>query len=289
MQLYVADYLGDTQHLTTEQHGAYLLLLMTMWRHGGQLPNDEKKLARIARVSPRRWHLLRGDLMDFFTIEGDTITQERLKREHQKAVSISAKRSNSGRLGGHAKALKNKEPPLANATDLPKHSARVSQPHKESTLSNAHVHEHGSHISQDWQPDASNLMEAGAYFDPQRITLEAEKFRDHYRTVPGERGRSRNWSIEWRKWIRRAVDFDANSKRRTSKNEPTPAEKRAEPLREATREFLADNDARGSGVSTEPVAEPFPDPPGEGRLARSGRGLQQIAFAIPEIESAGGD
>jgi uncharacterized protein YdaU (DUF1376 family) len=130
MQLYVADYLGDTQHLTTEQHGAYLLLLMAMWRAGGMLPNDEKKLARIARVSARRWHLVAPDVLDFFDIEGDQITQKRLVEEHQKAVSISEKRSNSGSLGGKAKALKNKDTGLANAKQLLKHS-HIPEPYKE--------------------------------------------------------------------------------------------------------------------------------------------------------------
>lgn len=131
MTLYVADYLGDTMHLSTEEHGAYLLLLMAMWRAGGALENDPLKLARAARVSPKRWHLIAPSVMDYFEVEGGHITQKRLKRELEKALSISEKRKTSGKAGAEAKALKNKEAAQANAKADLQHRARVPEPEPE--------------------------------------------------------------------------------------------------------------------------------------------------------------
>lgn len=65
MKLWVADYLGDTQHLTTLEHGAYLLLIMAYWQRGS-LPADEDDLARIARLSPYLWKKHRETLAGLF-------------------------------------------------------------------------------------------------------------------------------------------------------------------------------------------------------------------------------
>jgi len=123
MQLYVADYLGDTRHLTTEQHGAYLLILMTMWRAGGYLPNDDAKLARIAGLSVAKWRKLSPDILDLLTVDGDQVTQARLLKEIENANEKSSKRSEAGKLGVAAKSLKNNNVPQANAEPLLKHSS----------------------------------------------------------------------------------------------------------------------------------------------------------------------
>lgn len=115
MPLFVADYLADTTDLTTEQHGAYLLLLMALWRHGGTLPNDPAKLARIARVSPRRWHLVGPAVLEFFDVGVDTVRHGRLETELQKGASLSQKRSAAAKARNSRKPLRSNEPPPANA------------------------------------------------------------------------------------------------------------------------------------------------------------------------------
>ena len=61
MPLYIGDYLADTTRLTTEQHGAYLLLIMDYWR-SGKLPDNDAVLMQITRLQPNAWSNARAML-----------------------------------------------------------------------------------------------------------------------------------------------------------------------------------------------------------------------------------
>lgn len=92
MPLYVADYLADTTHLSTAEHGAYLLLIMHYWQNEG-LPTDERKLARIARMSFKEWSNIQETIFDFFDANW---RHERIDGELKKVREISDKRRIAG-------------------------------------------------------------------------------------------------------------------------------------------------------------------------------------------------
>ncbi len=63
--------------------GAYFLIIMAMWtRESCDFPNEEAKLARVARVSLRLWKSRVGpSIMAFLTVEGDAVMSKRLRAE----------------------------------------------------------------------------------------------------------------------------------------------------------------------------------------------------------------
>lgn len=101
MPLLVDKYLGDTTHLNTEQHGAYLLLLMAMWKRDGVLPSSEQQLAIIARMQPAKWRASRDVLLGFFryTEDGSGITQKRLSEELTRSKEHSSRKAAAGAEG----------------------------------------------------------------------------------------------------------------------------------------------------------------------------------------------
>ena len=75
-------YLRDTMHLTTEEHGAYVLLLMAAWGTADcTLPNDEKRLAALVKMPVARWRKIAPTILEFWTIDRGRISQKRLLKE----------------------------------------------------------------------------------------------------------------------------------------------------------------------------------------------------------------
>ena len=95
MMLWTDAYLADTTHLRTEEHGAYLLLLMAAWRSkDGALTDDDAFLARVCRCTLDRWRTRMRPIMEpFFTVSGGRWTQKRLQKEREHLQNVRAKRS----------------------------------------------------------------------------------------------------------------------------------------------------------------------------------------------------
>lgn len=100
MPFYVGDYARATLNLTTQEHGAYLLLILHYWDNGG-IPDDDEELAVITRLTMPEWQKARQRLSRLF-LEG--WKHKRIDEELAKAAEKYAKRAAAGKAGGNASA-----------------------------------------------------------------------------------------------------------------------------------------------------------------------------------------
>lgn len=84
MPLYIGDYLRDTTRLTTERHGAYLLLIMDYWVNGAP-PDDDDVLASITKMPLAAWKKARAALLPLFQVEDGAWRHKRIDEELLKA------------------------------------------------------------------------------------------------------------------------------------------------------------------------------------------------------------
>lgn len=103
-------YLADTRHLSLEEHGAYLQLLMIAWRtEGCCLPNDDARLARMLGVTAGRWRKLKPIVMAFWDLRDGNWYQGRLTKERQFVDEKRAKNKASADARWEGQRIENKE------------------------------------------------------------------------------------------------------------------------------------------------------------------------------------
>lgn len=156
LQLWTDAYLGDTTHLTTIEHGAYFLLLVTAWRtKETRLPDDDKLLARFARCSPAQWQRLRPILAPFFRIENGFWMQGRLTdeaaavRQRKEKAATAGKASALKRQGRHSTDVEPELPPSSNS----------------SSTQDQHYHSHSQEEPLD--------KESNGAFDPEKVMFDS--------------------------------------------------------------------------------------------------------------------
>ena len=103
MPIYWGDYLRDTGHLATLEHGAYMLLIGHYWTTGKPLPDDDKRLANITKLGPDDWLTIRPTIREFFEVNNGKWIHKRIEHELKKANHNRQVASEKGRKGAHAR------------------------------------------------------------------------------------------------------------------------------------------------------------------------------------------
>ncbi len=185
MQLYVADYLADTAHLTTEEHGAYLLLLFSYWQTGKPLRID--RLATVARLSNERWNEIKDTLEEFFHVEGNTWQHFRVDADLESVNDKQRQKSKAGKASARKKAEEKKQL-------LKDKAAGVEQPLQQKLNYTDTDTNPEEDTDSTLPPDIQFMQEIRAHFekrladrfDEEYIKEEAATFYHHYNSLGWE-------------------------------------------------------------------------------------------------------
>ena len=213
-----------TAALTLEEEAAYLRIVNTINLHDGPVPNVDRVLAGMFRVSTRKARSLRDRLIAVgkITVEGGFIWNDRARLEVKSRSVHREKQAEKGAKGGrttaerNAKALKDKESDAAPAQARREEKRREKEEPKGSSKK-------GSRLSPDWvltkawgdEAMRIGLSEAGA-------RKQAERFKDYWISLPGQKAVKTDWMAVWRNWCRKHVE-DQAARSGVSENSPDGA------------------------------------------------------------------
>jgi uncharacterized protein YdaU (DUF1376 family) len=103
MPLYIADYLSDTVHLSTQEHGAYLLLLMAYFQGQKPLPSADARLAIITKLPFEEWRNIRSAIAPFFQEVNGRWHHKRVDAEIARFKAKSEKSRQAGVASGKSR------------------------------------------------------------------------------------------------------------------------------------------------------------------------------------------
>lgn len=246
---FIKPYVSDTLRLTTEGHGAYLLLMLDYYQSGEPPPDDDFILAAITKLPMEAWERHRKVLARFFDIREGHWFHERIETEIAEASRRVATSKLRAEAGGAARAKQiaaerekqgktPAKPPRSaqgNLQGKPQASSEVSskQPHltlnKENSLSTAAPPEIdledeepiGSPIPPNWRPRDATVIACLEEATQEEFEREVTTFVNRNLA---EGGFMNDWNAAFGTWWIRFKDHRAKERERAAKKAPARIE-----------------------------------------------------------------
>lgn len=247
LTLWTDAYLSDTRHLSTVEHGAYLLLLMEAWRRPHcDLPDDDTILARLSGLSAKEWAKIKPVVMAFWTRDGrsKTWSQKRLFQERSKArVRSKSASDNSSKRWNKTKKSDADALPKSCGSDA---TTAIDYIEKEeanaSSKKPASEKKKGHRIPHDWQPPVGHekVEQITATWPTGKLDTETDRFRDHFRSASGASAVKLDWTLAYLNWLRSADERLPPSMRQAPQTLFSPRPTRTAAELEAARQRLSE-------------------------------------------------
>lgn len=201
---YPRDFIEGTIGMPFELKGAYRLLLDLIYMQGGRLPDDAKYISGLLGCSTRAWNNYRTALLSMGKIsaENGIISNFRADKELESLTSFQDKQREKA-----SKPRKNNELDLAAAQPKPSHTDTDTEREEREPNGSPKKIARGSRIDDAWQLPkswADEAVEKGLQLG--MVMREAQRFKNYWLGVPGQKGVKLDWRATWRNWIDKRLD-----------------------------------------------------------------------------------
>lgn len=206
--MYPTDFEAKTSHLTLAEDGAYNRLLRICWMTPScTIPDDEAWIMRRLRVDKETFDgVVRLVLDEFFTVENGRLSNAKLTRVFVASNEAHEKRKNAGSKGGKAKSLKTNNSKPSNAVAMPKQPEPEPEPEPIKREAKASPKK-GSRIPGDWVlPSSFGVWAVENGMNELAVRREADRFKDYWLSVAGQKGVKCDWFATWRNWVRKSLE-----------------------------------------------------------------------------------
>ena len=217
---YTGDYRSATADFTTEEIGAYDLLLDHYWDNQGPITSEMFRLRIITKLSSHKARVCLPKILRKFVLKDGKYFNRRMDAEIAKANDISGKRAEAAQERWDANAP-------ASAKEL--HTQPQPQLHKSKIKSGTRR----ARIPADWEL-SDNLRD---YCRTKLPNSDPDEVAESFKTYWMGEGRPKaNWDAAFQTWVRRDAE-----------REQKPKQTNAERVAESARRYIEDNDGEVVG------------------------------------------